>query len=61
MKFLRNGKLCEISNPNVSIARWWILRTAGPDDDEMGYTQEVVSDKRTEELLDYFDKVEVGT
>jgi len=59
MHLLNDGRPCEIDNPDVSITAWWILRTAGPDDDEMGYTTKAVSDERVKFLLDYFDGLEV--
>ena len=59
MKLLRDARPCEIDDPNVSIARWYILRTAGPGDDEMGYTTKKVGDARANELADYFCSLEV--
>ena len=47
VKLLKDGRLCEIDDPDYSIATWWIMRTGG-------WFMGEVSDERTEELLIYF-------
>ena len=54
IKLLNDGKPCELDNPAVSIAAWYLRRTRGRDDDEYGITTVDVSDERVEELLVYF-------
>ena len=42
--------VCELDDPNISIARWWMERMQKTNPIEVGE----VSDERLEELLAYF-------
>ena len=52
MKLLQDGKPCELDNPAINIARWYVHRTGGWGD-------ELVSDERADYLSKYFSEVEV--